>query len=242
MTRPRISILNRVLESKLVVAHSSSGWTLIAFTIATVLGRGLVYATPCRVQCKPAIQRCVSAGNKRARCRRQLRHACLVGQGACDQAFLPATTSTTNTMPTTSTTSTINTTMTSTSTTTTTLPDMTGSWTLNADLLTTTCPDSESPPASLTQGLDFTQTGQLLLAFPTPQGGNVIIQGAFISADDFSVTTGPIPMSNSCTLMVVLQGTVVASNLVDPARAAETLTCSDSGTDCSAIYSGTMTR
>src|SRR5262245_8337841 len=73
----------------------------------------------CKRVCEAAIERCVDAGNRVAKCERQLTRACRhAGRLACDEAFLPP--STTSTTPTTSTTM---------STSASAVPDLAGTWT-----------------------------------------------------------------------------------------------------------------
>src|SRR5439155_25952141 len=68
--------------------------------VALLIPPSRASAAPCRRVCKPAIQRCVGAGGRWRRCRRQLIQLCKqAGQVACDEYVAPTTTSTTTTPP-----------------------------------------------------------------------------------------------------------------------------------------------
>ena len=92
--------------------------TSLLVVVVLLVSPPIATAVPCRRLCRPAIQRCVDAGNRRRRCKRQLIQMCKqLGQQSCDEAFLPPTT-----LPPATTTSTTTTTTQPVYVTTTTLP------------------------------------------------------------------------------------------------------------------------
>src|SRR6266571_4054226 len=67
--------------------------TSLLAVVVLLVSPPIATAAPCRRLCRPAIQRCVDAGNRRRRCKRQLIQMCKqLGQQSCDEAFLPPTT------------------------------------------------------------------------------------------------------------------------------------------------------
>ncbi len=128
-------------------------------TGALLVSPPIASAAPCRRLCRPAIQRCVDAGNRRRRCKLQLIQMCKqLGQQACDEAFLPPTTL----PPPTTTSTTTTTTQPVYATTTTTSPgfSVTGTWYLSSSVI---CGSSACCPidGNLTSVLYLTESGPL---------------------------------------------------------------------------------
>src|SRR6266705_3378870 len=110
--------------------------TSLLAVVVLLVSPPIATAAPCRRLCRPAIQRCVDAGNRRRRCKRQLIQTCkLLGQQSCDEAFLPPATL----PPATTTSTTTNTTFPA--TTTTTQPDrlslLLGQWAFTYTIIDT---------------------------------------------------------------------------------------------------------
>ena len=201
-------------------------------------------AVVCRQVCKPAVQRCVDAGNRRRRCKRMLIQQCKqTGQVACDEAFLPPTrTSTTTTEPPTTTTRYVTTTTryvtTSTfrATTTTTLRQsfsVTGTWYLSVNLVLNDCGLSVDSYVSST--LRLRQSGTSI----TGTMGSLPVSGSI----DYVNQEWEVVSQPSCGTSCCVASGVKVDPLTNRASAVLAVVgrCT-SGLTCTVGYSGSISR
>jgi len=190
-------------------------------------------AAPCRRLCRPAIQRCVDAGNGRRRCKRQLIQMCKqLGQQSCDEAFLPPTT-----LPPATTTSTTTTTTQPVYVTTTTLPppfSVTGTWHLSASLVLNDCGLDVDSYVSST--LQLTQSGTSI----NGTMGSLAVSG---SIDYVNLEWEVFSQQPSCDTSCCVGSGVRVDPLSNQASAVLAVVgrCT-SGLTCTVGYSGSINR
>jgi hypothetical protein len=170
-------------------------------------------AARCRKICKPAIQSCVAAGERRGRCKRGIGRACKrIGQSVCLPPVAPVLPPP---APTTL--------------------DVNGSWRFDGQGTSNPC--GIEAPASVTGGAEIQQNGSLLSgAF-----GQGPASGQFTAADAFILVTEQVCATPGCcgTGTMTASGVGGAPGQLS-ASATFTITASCMGLTCSVEWQGTL--